>query len=62
MAAEKARVGPGEQGKAYIMTDGDSNLQRQMFNANGYDGYVSDQIAIDRSVNDIRHEGCDAGL
>ena len=29
-----------------------------LFRSNGFSGYVSDLVSIDRAVPDIRHPGC----
>ncbi len=33
-------------------------FQDQLYRVNGYDAFVSDHIAMDRSVKDIRHPKC----
>jgi hypothetical protein len=54
--AEKARSGPGEQGKAFKLTDPhDIELNTQLLKVNGYYARASDIISVNRSVADIRH-------
>jgi hypothetical protein len=56
MALEAKREGLGEHGvKAEI--DGTSQRQRELYAANGYDGYLSDLISVNRSVPDVRPLG-----
>jgi len=56
---ESQRVGPGEQGKALLIspTDQKSNYEA-LFRANGFSGYASDKISVNRSIPDIRHRDC----
>ena len=56
MAADKAKVGPGEQGKAFKLTDPkDIEINTQLLRVNGYYARASDIISVNRSVADIRH-------
>jgi len=55
---DKQRVGPGEQGKAVVISEVDENAHSDLFRANGFSGYASDRISVNRSVPDIRHPGC----
>jgi hypothetical protein len=57
IAAEAARVGPGEQGKAVAISPSEKHLVDQLYSANGFNAHASDKIALDRSVADIRHSG-----
>lgn len=53
---ELRRVGPGEQGRPLFSVDkGEEELNIKLFNENGYYGLISDKIALNRSVADIRH-------
>lgn len=53
---EKARRGPGEQGKAFKLTDpNDIEINNQLLRVNGYYARASDIISVNRSVADIRH-------
>lgn len=57
-AEEQSRRGPGEQGIA-VRLDGKAQEKSLNFvNQNGFNTYISDLIAIDRSVPDIRHPAC----
>ncbi|XP_015926191.1 putative polypeptide N-acetylgalactosaminyltransferase 10 [Parasteatoda tepidariorum] len=58
MKLEKERTGPGEQGAAFDLPPGTDQEKDKLYKVNGYNGLASDYIAINRSVNDIRHEGC----
>lgn len=56
MAADKAKVGPGEQGKSFKLTDPkDIEINTQLLRVNGYYARASDIISVNRSVADIRH-------
>jgi polypeptide N-acetylgalactosaminyltransferase len=59
MEREAKRKGLGEHGVKAIVT-GSSERQRQLYAANGYDGYLSDLISVNRSVPDVRPHGCKA--
>ncbi|KER25232.1 glycosyltransferase, group 2 family protein [Opisthorchis viverrini] len=63
LAKEEAnRVGPGEQGAA-VRLFGEQKVESEKFlNQNGFNTYISDMIAIDRAVADIRHPKCKAML
>uniref|UniRef100_A0AAY4EVG7 Polypeptide N-acetylgalactosaminyltransferase n=1 Tax=Denticeps clupeoides TaxID=299321 RepID=A0AAY4EVG7_9TELE len=50
------RTGNGEQGKPFPLTDADS--VDQAYRENGFNIYVSDKIALNRSLPDIRHPNC----
>uniref|UniRef100_A0A182YBP2 Polypeptide N-acetylgalactosaminyltransferase n=1 Tax=Anopheles stephensi TaxID=30069 RepID=A0A182YBP2_ANOST len=59
MEEERKRVGPGEQGRPYKLTsERDIALNDKLFKENGYSAVVSDMIALNRSVPDIRHPNC----
>ncbi|XP_052872332.1 N-acetylgalactosaminyltransferase 6-like [Anopheles cruzii] len=59
MKHEESRTGPGEQGKPYRLTDPKAKaLNEEVFKENGYSAVVSDTIALNRSVPDIRHVNC----
>ncbi|XP_060791267.1 polypeptide N-acetylgalactosaminyltransferase 10 [Neoarius graeffei] len=53
---DAARIGNGEQGKAFPMTDTDR--VDQAYRENGFNIYVSDRISLNRSLPDIRHPNC----
>ncbi|XP_023342320.1 N-acetylgalactosaminyltransferase 6 isoform X2 [Eurytemora carolleeae] len=58
IAEEKQRVGPGEQGKAVVISPEEQSLHSDLFTSNGFSGYASDKISVNRSIPDIRHAGC----
>jgi hypothetical protein len=54
---EKNRIGPGEQGKPYKLTDPkDIKLNEELFKVEGFYVIVSDKISVNRSVPDSRHK------
>ncbi|XP_064201250.1 polypeptide N-acetylgalactosaminyltransferase-like 6 isoform X2 [Anguilla rostrata] len=50
------RVGKGEQGKPYPLSE--DECDDSAYKENGFNIYVSDNIALDRSLPDIRHPNC----
>lgn len=53
---EKAKTGPGEQGKAFKLTKPeDIDINNQLLKVNGYYARASDIISVNRSIADIRH-------
>lgn len=53
---EKNRNGPGEQGKAFKLTNPqDIEINTELLKVNGYYARASDIISVNRSVADIRH-------
>lgn len=53
---ENARHGIGEHGEpAFLSTDLEDE-RRKLFDQNGFNGLLSDKIALNRSVKDIRHK------
>ncbi|XP_051536548.1 polypeptide N-acetylgalactosaminyltransferase 10 [Myxocyprinus asiaticus] len=54
--SDAARSGVGEQGKPYPLTD--SDRVDQAYRENGFNIFVSDRIALNRSLPDIRHLNC----
>ena len=53
---EKHRKGPGEQGKAFKLTNpNDIKRNNELNKVNGYWAVASDIISVNRSVADIRH-------
>jgi polypeptide N-acetylgalactosaminyltransferase len=57
MAYEEQRKGLGEHGvKAF--TAENKGKQEELNKANGYNGYLSDLISVNRSVPDVRPQGC----
>lgn len=55
---EKSQVGPGEQGQAFILPAGHQNQKDQLYKVNGFNALVSDYIALNRTLNDLRHPKC----
>lgn len=56
IASETERHGPGEHGKPVKLRDpGDIKLNDKLYKENGYSAVVSDLIALNRSIPDIRH-------
>ncbi|XP_055035116.1 polypeptide N-acetylgalactosaminyltransferase 10 [Misgurnus anguillicaudatus] len=53
---DAARLGVGEQGKPYPLTD--SDRVDQAYRDNGFNIFVSNRIALNRSLPDIRHPNC----
>lgn len=58
--SEAARSGVGEQGRPYPLTD--SDRVDQAYRENGFNIYVSNRIALNRSLPDIRHPNCKTKL
>jgi hypothetical protein len=52
---EAKRTGLGEQGKNAVLDKVDETLKKAVYHANGYNGYLSDQISLNRSISDTRH-------
>lgn len=56
---EKARFGmPGENGQPVYAEKEEEELNKKLFDENGYYGLISDKIALNRSVADYRHQQC----
>ncbi|XP_076362797.1 putative polypeptide N-acetylgalactosaminyltransferase 10 [Tachypleus tridentatus] len=49
---------PGEQGTAFYLPPGMEEKKDQLYKVNGFNALVSDYIALNRSLPDIRHPGC----
>ena len=49
--------GAGEQGHPVHISDAEKNTDefREAHRSNGFAGYVSDKISLDRAIPDIRH-------
>ncbi|XP_049598035.1 polypeptide N-acetylgalactosaminyltransferase 10-like isoform X2 [Syngnathus scovelli] len=56
MRRDAARVGNGEQGKPFPMSE--SDRADLAYRENGFNIYVSDRISLNRSLPDIRHPNC----
>jgi len=52
--------GAGEQGHPVHISDAEKNTDefREAHRSNGFAGYVSDKISLDRAIPDIRHPQC----
>ncbi|THD18193.1 Polypeptide N-acetylgalactosaminyltransferase [Fasciola hepatica] len=55
---EAKREGPGEQGRPVRLVGPEKKISEKFFNQNGFNIYISDKIAVDRAVGDIRHPRC----
>ncbi|KAJ8725219.1 hypothetical protein PYW07_016177 [Mythimna separata] len=55
---ERKRVGIGEQGKPATLPPTDADLEKELYSVNGFNGALSDKIALNRSLPDIRHPAC----
>ena len=56
---EKDREGPGEGGEAVADVSKITEKEKSSgYSSNGFNAAVSDMIALDRSVKDIRHKKC----
>ncbi|XP_077984164.1 polypeptide N-acetylgalactosaminyltransferase 10-like [Glandiceps talaboti] len=56
--ADAKREGPGEQGKPYILDAEEKKRESQDFAKYGFNIHISDVIAIDRAIPDIRDPRC----
>lgn len=54
---ERQRQGIGEHGEAAHLKSEDEAERKTLFSQNGFNGLLSDRIALNRSVKDIRHTG-----
>nr|XP_018908725.1 PREDICTED: putative polypeptide N-acetylgalactosaminyltransferase 10 [Bemisia tabaci]XP_018908726.1 PREDICTED: putative polypeptide N-acetylgalactosaminyltransferase 10 [Bemisia tabaci] len=56
---EARRKGPGEQGApAKLPPNHDVKKYNALYEVNGFNALISDSISLNRSLPDIRHEGC----
>jgi polypeptide N-acetylgalactosaminyltransferase len=55
--AESKQKGIGEQGKSAFLSANDSAKKEELYKVNGFNGLLSDRIALNRSLPDIRHKG-----
>ncbi|XP_055371858.1 N-acetylgalactosaminyltransferase 6-like [Condylostylus longicornis] len=60
MEKEKLKVGIGEQGRPAYLMSYEAESEKLLFNENGFNGLLSDKISLNRSVPDIRYEGCNS--
>ncbi|CAG9832036.1 unnamed protein product [Diabrotica balteata] len=54
------RTGRGEQGKAEHLYSNETDQYDALYKVNGFNAALSDKIALDRAIPDIRHPGCKA--
>lgn len=55
--AEESRVGIGEHGAPAHLPSNLEDERKRLFDQNGFNALLSDKIALNRSVKDIRHKG-----
>lgn len=55
---EQARQGPGEQGRAYVMSGDEMDKKNELYRNNGFNALASDKISLQRAIKDIRHPDC----
>lgn len=56
IAEESKRIGPGEQGQPIqLVGEEEHSKSQKSFQGNGFSGFVSDKIALDRAIKDIRN-------
>jgi len=55
--AEAQQKGIGEQGKPAFLPVEDNDKKEELYKVNGFNGLLSDRIALNRSLPDIRHKG-----
>lgn len=56
MEIERKRNGPGEHGAPAHTQPDEEEERKRLFALNGFNGYLSDKISINRSIADIRHK------
>ncbi|XP_033901114.1 polypeptide N-acetylgalactosaminyltransferase 13 isoform X2 [Acipenser ruthenus] len=54
----RTQEGPGEMGKAVIISKDDQEKMKELFKINQFNLMASDMIALNRSLPDVRLEGC----
>ncbi|XP_060800653.1 N-acetylgalactosaminyltransferase 6 isoform X2 [Amyelois transitella] len=59
---ERSRKGIGEQGRPAYLSGEDADLEKRLYQVNGFNGALSDKIPLNRSLPDIRHRGCASKL
>lgn len=55
---ETKRIGKGEHGKPAFLSPSLDALKEKLYQVNGFNAALSDEISVNRSVPDIRHPGC----
>lgn len=58
MLEEKRRRGMGEHGKPAFLSPSLDTLKEKLYQLNGFNAALSDEISVNRSVPDIRHRDC----
>ncbi|VDD81842.1 unnamed protein product [Mesocestoides corti] len=58
MELESRRSGPGEHGAPVHLSGEEKELSERVFTENGFCRVVSDKIALDRAIPDLRHKHC----
>ncbi|XP_018321070.1 polypeptide N-acetylgalactosaminyltransferase-like 6 [Agrilus planipennis] len=58
IAKESKRKGIGEHGKKEDILSSELKNYDKLYEENGFNAALSDKIALDRSLPDIRHKGC----
>lgn len=53
---EKSRAGIGEHGVPSSTSPEEEEERKRLFSENGFNGFLSDKISLNRSVADIRHK------
>lgn len=56
MELERKRSGIGEHGESSKTKPEEEEERKRVFAQNGFNGYLSDKIALNRSISDIRHK------
>lgn len=56
MELERKRSGTGEHGESASTKPEEEEERKRLFAENGFNGYLSDKISLNRSVADIRHK------
>lgn len=50
-------LGPGEQGKPAFLGASETENYDSLYKVNGFNAALSDKIALNRAIPDIRHKG-----
>ncbi|XP_015602168.1 N-acetylgalactosaminyltransferase 6 [Cephus cinctus] len=58
IAEESKRTGTGEHGKPAFLSPSMKNVKEKLYQVNGFNAALSDEISVNRSVPDIRHSDC----
>lgn len=61
-ALDRARKGPGEQGQPHHLAPGLEKKRDELYYTNGFNALLSDDLALDRALKDIRHPKCHTKL